>query len=91
MVIGVIIADFELLIGESLKGRRRIVNSMKGKLKKFNVGVLDISGSYAKEGSLGIVFPAHDSKQAHQIADTIEEFLISHFPEVNFYFDREII
>jgi len=91
MVIVTLIADFELPFVHSLKGRRRIVNSIKEKLKRFNVGVLDISGEYAREGSIGIVFPAHNSRQAHQIADKIEQFLFSQFPEIEFFFDRELI
>jgi hypothetical protein len=64
---------------------------MKEKLKKFNAGVLDISGEYAREGAIAVVFPAHNQLQANQIADRIEEFLYSHFPEIEFYFDREIL
>ena len=51
MVIVNLIADFELPFVFSLKERRKILNSIKEKLKKFNVSVLDISGEYPKEAS----------------------------------------
>ena len=91
MVVGILYIDIDLPFVQSLKGRRRVLNSMKEKLKKFNLGVIDLSGEYPKEGTLGIVFPAHTQLQASQIADRIEEFLYSHFPEVEFYFDREFL
>ncbi len=91
MVIVNLIADFELPFVFSLKERRKIVNSIKDKLKKFNVSVLDISGEYPKEASIAIIFGAHNEKQAGEIQRKIEEFLYSNFPEIEFFFDSEII
>jgi len=91
MVIVNLIADFELPFVFSLKERRKIVNSIKDKLKKFNVSVLDISGEYPKEASLAVCFLAHNEKQAGEIRGKIEEFLYKSFPEIEFYFDSEII
>jgi len=91
MVIVNLIADFELPFVFSLKERRKIVNSIKDKLKKFNVSVLDISGEYPKEASIAIVFAAHNEKLAGEIQRKIEEFLYKNFPEIEFYFDSEII
>jgi len=91
MVIVNLIADFELPFVFSLKERRKILNSIKSKLKKFNVSVLDISGEYPKEASVAIVFVAHNEKQAGEIKTNIEEFLYRNFPEIEFIFDEEII
>ena len=91
MVIVNLIADFELPFVFSLKERRKIVNSIKDKLKKFNVSVLDISGEYPKEASIAIVFAAHNEKLAGEIQRKTEEFLYKNFPEIEFYFDSEII
>ncbi|GAX87271.1 conserved hypothetical protein [Lebetimonas natsushimae] len=91
MVIVNMIADFELPFVFSLKERRKILNSIKDKLKKFNVSVLDISGEYPKEASLAIVYAAHNEKQAGEIRKKIEDFLYRNFPEIEFYFDVEII
>ncbi len=91
MVIVNLIADFELPFVFSLKERRKILNSIKSKLKKFNVSVLDISGEYPKEASVAIVFVAHNEKQAGEIKREIEDFLYRNFPEIEFMFDEEII
>ncbi len=85
------IADFELPFVFSLKERRKIVNSVKDRLKKFNISVLDISGEYPKEASIAIVFAAHNEKLAGEIQREIEEFLYKTFPEIEFYFDVEVI
>ena len=91
MVIVNLIADFELPFVFSLKERRKILNSIKEKLKKFNVSVIDLSGEYPKEASIGIVYAAHNEKQAGEIKRNIEEFLFRNFPEIEFIFDYEII
>ena len=91
MVIVNLVADFELPFAFSLKERRKILNSIKSKLKKFNVSILDISGEYPKEATITIVFAAHDEKQAGVIKRNIEEFLFRNFPEIEFFFDEEII
>jgi uncharacterized protein YlxP (DUF503 family) len=91
MVIVNMIADFDLPFVFSLKERRKILNSIKDKLKKFNVSVLDISGEYPKEASLAIVYVTHNEKQAGEIRKKIEDFLYKNFPEIEFYFDVEII
>jgi uncharacterized protein YlxP (DUF503 family) len=91
MVIVNLIADFELPFVFSLKERRKILNSIKEKLKKFNVSVLDISGEYPKEASIAIIYGAFNAKQAAEIQRRIEEFLFKNFPEIEFVFDYEII
>ena len=91
MVIVNMISDFDLPFVFSLKERRKIINSIKDKLKKFNISVLDISGEYPKEGSIAIVFAAHNEKQAAEIQRKIENFLYKNFPEIEFYFDVDLI
>jgi uncharacterized protein YlxP (DUF503 family) len=91
MVIVNLIADFELPFVFSLKERRKILNSIKEKLKKYNVSVLDISGEYPKEASIAIIYGAFNAKQAAEIQRRIEEFLFKNFPEIEFIFDYEII
>jgi uncharacterized protein YlxP (DUF503 family) len=91
MVIVNLIADFDLPFVFSLKQRRKILNSIKDRLKKFNVSILDISGEYPKEASIAIVYAAHNEKQANEIKRKIEDFLYKNFPEIEFIFDMEII
>jgi uncharacterized protein YlxP (DUF503 family) len=85
------IVDFELPFVFSLKERRKVLNSLKDKLKKFNISILDISSEYPKEASVAIVFAAHNEKQAIQVREKIESFLYKNFPEIEFFFDVEII
>jgi len=91
MVIVNLITDFELPFVFSLKERRKIINSIKDKLKRFNVSILDISSEYPKEAAIAIVFASHNEKLAGEIQRKIEEFLYRNFPEIEFYFDSEII
>lgn len=91
MVIVNMIVDFELPFVFSLKERRKVLNSLKDKLKKFNISILDISSEYPKEASVAIVFAAHNEKQAIQVREKIESFLYKNFPEIEFFFDVEII
>ena len=91
MIIVNMIVDFELPFVFSLKERRKVLNSLKDKLKKFNISILDISSEYPKEGSVAIVFAVHNEKQAIQVREKIESFLYKNFPEIEFFFDVEII
>ncbi|HIQ51341.1 MAG TPA: DUF503 domain-containing protein [Nautiliaceae bacterium] len=91
MVIVNLTIDFALPFVFSLKERRKVINSIKDKLKKFNISILDISGEYPKEASMAIAFLAHNEKQAGKIKKSIEDFLFRNFPEIEFIFDYEII
>jgi uncharacterized protein YlxP (DUF503 family) len=91
MIIVNMIVDFDLPFVFSLKERRKIINSIKDRVKKFNVSILDISGEYPKEASIAIVYAAHNEKQAGEIKEKIENFLYKNFPEIEFFFDEEII
>ena len=83
--------DFDLPFVFSIKDRRKVINSIKDKLKKFNVSTLDISAEYVKETSLAVVFAVHNEKQAGEYIKTIESFLYKNFPEIEFFIDYEII
>lgn len=72
----------------SLKGRRAVTNSLKDKLKKLNISVLDISGSYSKEADIAIVFLAPNPLEASKIRQTIENILERNFSQ--YYFELDI-
>ena len=91
MVVTNLFLDFDLPFVFSLKERRKIINSIKDKLKKFNVSILDLSGEYPKEASIAICYLAHNEKQAYQIKEKIETFLYKNFPEIEFNVDYEMI
>ena len=65
----------------SLKGRRSILNSLKERLKTFNVSVLDISSEYPKEATIALAFLSPDTVSAEQYRRKIETMIESRFPE----------
>ena len=71
----------ELPEAHSLKGRRQVVNSLKDRLKAFNLSVLDISSSYPKEAEIALAWLAHDPRQSAQIRQSIERLLERRFSE----------
>lgn len=75
----------------SLKGRRSITNSIKEKLKSFNVSVMDVSGEYPKEADIAFVFLSHDSRTAAQYREKIETMLERSFGEYPFTLEYEEI
>ncbi len=91
MVIVNLLIEFSLPFVNGLKGRRAVLNSIKEKLKKFNLSVLDISGEYPKEAALAVVFAAFDEKYAHKIIQKIEETLFRNFPEYSFEISYEML
>jgi uncharacterized protein len=75
----------------SLKGRRSVLNSLKEKLKSFNVSVLDISGEYAQEADIDFVFLSHDSRSTAQYKEKIEGMLENNFGEYFYELEYEEI
>jgi uncharacterized protein YlxP (DUF503 family) len=70
-----------------LKGRRSVTNSIKEKLKAFNLSVLDVSGEYAKEADIAFTFLSPNSLKAVQYREKIEKMLENNFSE--YYFELE--
>lgn len=76
---------------KSLKGRRKIVHSLKERLSKHNLSILDLSGEYIKEADIAIVFLALNSKAISQKINTIEDIIQKHFSEIEYSIDYEVI
>ncbi len=91
MVITNLIIEFDLPFIHGLKGRRAVINSIKEKLKKFNVSILDISGEYPKEAALAVAFLSPDEEKANSYVQKIENFLYKNFPEYFFNIQYEIL
>lgn len=91
MIICSCIIHLELPYVVSLKGRRSVINSMKEKLKIFNLSVLDVSGEYAKEADIAFVFLSHNSLQSSQYREKIEKMLEKNFSEYHFEVEYEEI
>ena len=83
--------DLSLPYVHSLKGRRKILHSLKERLKHRNLSVLDISSEYPKEATLAICFLAPTKEDAHKKLQHIESLIHSTFPEIPFDLSYEII
>ncbi len=91
MVIANVTINFLLPLVSTLKGRRQVVNSIKDRLRKHNLSILDLSGEYPKEGSISIVFGALDDDSALGKIQNVEEFLYKMYPEVDFEVSYELL
>jgi uncharacterized protein YlxP (DUF503 family) len=83
--------SFNLPYVNGLKGRRKIINSIKDRLRRQNLSTLDISGEYVKEAELAICFLAIDQKAISQKIQTIESILYRGSEEFEFEIDYEVI
>jgi uncharacterized protein YlxP (DUF503 family) len=75
----------------SLKGRRKIINSIKERLKKFNLSILDVSREYIKEGELAIAYLAFNQKSVEQIEQSIEKILDRFIGEIEYEISKEVL
>jgi len=91
MIICSCILHLDLPYVETLKGRRSVTNSIKEKLKAFNLSVIDISGEYAKEADIAFVFLSPNSLKAAQYREKIGQMLEKNFSEYHFELEFEEI
>jgi len=91
MILSNCILHIELPEAHSLKGRRSVTASIRDRLKKFNVSVLDISGEYVREGDLAFAFLAHDARQAARYLQSVEMTLSRYYGEYEATVEYEIL
>jgi uncharacterized protein YlxP (DUF503 family) len=75
----------------TIKGKRRIVNSIKERLKNHNLSVLDVSNSYTKEAEIAVAFLALNNKEVSKKIDTIEHILDKFISEIEYFIDYEVL
>ena len=80
----------DLPYAQTLKGRRKILNSIKEKLKKNNLSILDLSREYVKEAELVIAFLTLNQKEQAKKIETMEKLLDSYY-EIEYQIDYEIL
>jgi len=78
----VLIINIELPYVNSLKGRRKYINSIKDILKNKNISVLDISSEYSHEAKIACSFLSLGLSQSKEKIVHIEDLLYSKFPEL---------
>jgi len=91
MIICSCILHLELPYVQSLKGRRSVINSIKEKLKTFNLSVMDISGEYSKEADIAFVFLSPNYLKSAQYREKVEKMLEKNFSEYHYDLEYEEI
>ncbi len=84
MLLTVINIEINFLYVSSLKGRRKILNSIKDRLKNKNLSILDLSGEYAKEGALAIAYLSLTQNEKEKKKEKILEILDSFYGEIEY-------
>ena len=83
--------NIELLYVESKKGRRKIIHSIKDKLSRYNLSILDISSEYSKEATLAIAFLALSQSAIAKKIYSIEQILDKYLSEIEYEIDYEVL
>jgi len=76
---------------ESKKGRRKIIHSIKDRLKTHNLSILDISGEYNKEAALAVAFLTLNQKELAKKIESIEKILDKYLSEIEYEIDYEVL
>ena len=91
MILAYIQIRIDLPYVHSLKGRRRVLNSIKERLKKGNLSIMDISGEYAKEADIAIALLTHNNRDLHKKIEFIESILDRFIGEIEYSLEYEIV
>ena len=75
MIIKSCIIHLNLPYVSGKKGRRAIINSIKERLKKLNISILDISSEYVKEADIAICYLSPNQKESAKYLEKIELIL----------------
>ena len=91
MLIANILLTIDLPYIQSLKGRRKIINSIKDRLSKLNLSILDISSQYPKEAQIAIVFLAFTKTDIQKKIQSIQKILDRYFADIEYEISYEIL
>ncbi|MFC1737002.1 DUF503 domain-containing protein [Candidatus Hydrogenedentota bacterium] len=77
MTIGVLQASLEIPGNRSLKGKRRVLNSLKARLRnKFNVSVAEIdTHDYWQRATIGVCCISSQSRHANEMINEAARFI----------------
>jgi uncharacterized protein YlxP (DUF503 family) len=77
MIVGILTVDLAIFEAQSLKDKRRVVQSVKQKLRnRFNVSVAEVEyGDSPKRCQLGIATVSNESKHVHSQLDKIVDVI----------------
>ena len=77
MIVGVLTVELAIFDAQSLKDKRRVVASLKQKLRdRFNVSVAEVGYMDAPKGCrLGVVLVSRESRPVHSQLDKVVELV----------------
>lgn len=75
MLITLLEIHIELFEANGLKYRRKITNSIKDRLKKSNISILDNSTEYAKEIELAVIYLSANTDIKEKTKKSINDIL----------------
>lgn len=90
MIILAIHLELELPFVHGLKERRKLLHSLKERLKKFNASVIDLSGEYPREGQIGVAVACGSEESAAGALEKIRRFMDSEAFEYEYTIQYEI-
>lgn len=86
---GVIYLDCPQTYG--LKGRRKILSSLKEKLRHMNLSVKDVSGEYPKEGAIAIAGVNLSANESRDMIEKIEKLLDVSIPDCRYELEYDLL
>ena len=86
-----LLITIELPFVEGKKGRRKITSSIKERLSKLNLSILDISDEYPKEAQIAISFLSLTHKDIQKKIQNIEKILNKYFSYITYSISYEIL
>ena len=77
MIVGVLTVELAIFEAQSLKDKRRVIQSVKQRLRNgFNVSVAEVAyGDLPKRCRLGIVTVSNESRHVHSSLDKIVDMI----------------
>ena len=82
MILGVMIVDLKVVNSQSLKEKKRVVSSIKEKLKKpFNISIIESDFQHLwQKTQLSLATVSHETAMVLKTFDSIENFIFDFFP-----------
>jgi uncharacterized protein YlxP (DUF503 family) len=91
MLVAILHIEIELPFVNGLKERRKYLNSIKERLKRYNLSILDISKEHPKEAEFAVSFLAFTQEEANSKVNSIDKIFQTYYPELTIDIDIEFL
>ena len=93
MIVAVLTLDLAILDAQSLKDKRRVIQSLKQRLKNvFNVSVAEVAElNNARRCRLAVVMVSREARPAHAQLDKIADLVRSYRGVTLVQYDRQLL